>query len=61
ELMTSEQGKNKKPLPPLTVVSHPMSVLAGAIGAGILGAYRFEQLERQGRIVDAAASVAQTG
>lgn len=58
ELMTSEQGKNKKPLPPLTVVSHPMSVLAGAIGAGILGAYRFEQLQRQGRIIDAAASVA---
>lgn len=56
ELMTSEQGKAKKPLPPLTVVSHPMSALAGAIGAGILGAYRFEQLERQGRTIGAAAS-----
>jgi len=51
ELMTSEQSKNKKPLPPLTVVTHPRSALAGAIGAGILGAYRFEQLARQGRTI----------
>jgi len=58
DLMTKEQGKNKKPLPPLTVMSHPQSVLAGAIGAGILGAYRFEQLERQGRSVGASAAVA---
>lgn len=56
ELMTTEQGKNKKPLPPMTVVTHPLSSLAGAIGAGILGAYRFEQLERQGRTIGAAAA-----
>ena len=56
ELMTTEQGKNKKPLPPMTVVTHPLSSLAGAIGAGILGAYRFEQLERQGRTIGAAAT-----
>ncbi len=55
ELMIGEQGKTKKPLPPLTVVTHPLSALAGAIGAGILGAYRFEQLERQGRTLGAAA------
>ena len=54
ELMTSEQSKNKKPLPPLTVVTHARSALAGAIGAGILGAYRFEQLERQGRTIGEA-------
>jgi benzoyl-CoA reductase subunit D len=56
ELMSGEQGKNKKPLPPMTVVTHPLSALAGAIGAGILGAYRFEQLERQGRTIGAAAA-----
>ena len=51
DLLTKEQGKSKKPLPPLTVVTHPMSALSGAIGAGILGAFRFDQLERQGRAI----------
>ena len=51
DLLTKGQGKSKKPLPPLTVVTHPQSALSGAIGAGILGAFRFDQLERQGRTI----------
>ena len=54
DLLTKEQGKSKKPLPALTVLSHPMSALSGAIGAGILGAFRFDQLERQGRSLGSA-------
>jgi benzoyl-CoA reductase subunit D len=54
DLLTKEQGKAKNPLPPLTVVTHPKSALAGAIGGAILGAYRFDQLERQGRSLAAA-------
>jgi len=56
DMLTKEQAKSKKPLPPLTVVTHPMSALSGAIGAGILGAFRFDQLERQGRTLGAAAA-----
>jgi benzoyl-CoA reductase subunit D len=55
DLLTSEQSKSKKPLAPLTVVAHPMAALAGAIGAAILGAFRFDQLERRGRAVGAPA------
>jgi hypothetical protein len=39
----------------MTVVAHPMAALAGAIGAAILGAFRFDQLERRGRTVGAPA------
>ncbi|HEX8114309.1 MAG TPA: BadF/BadG/BcrA/BcrD ATPase family protein [Kofleriaceae bacterium] len=56
ELLASEPSKNKKPVTPLTVVAHPMAALAGAIGAAILGAYRFDQLEQRGRTVGASAS-----
>jgi benzoyl-CoA reductase subunit D len=34
----------------LDVRNHPQSILAGAIGAALLGAYRCEQLERKGRL-----------
>lgn len=55
DLLASEPSKSKKPVTPLTVVAHPMAALAGAIGAAILGAYRFDQLEQRGRTVGAPA------
>ncbi|MBL8718859.1 MAG: hypothetical protein JNL79_22950 [Myxococcales bacterium] len=48
--LSKEQNKAKKPLPPLTARSHELSLFAGAIGAGILGAYRHDQLARRGRL-----------
>jgi hypothetical protein len=39
----------KKPLPKLTVVTHPLSMMAGALGAATLGAFRYDQLEKRKR------------
>jgi len=50
ELLAKEKKSPKKPLPALQVRTHPLSSLAGAIGAAILGAFRFEQLEQRGRL-----------
>lgn len=55
-LLAGESSKARKPVASLTVVAHPMAALAGAIGAAILGAYRFDQLERRGRTVSASAA-----
>jgi benzoyl-CoA reductase subunit D len=49
ELLGKEKTKPKKPLPKNDLRAHPLSPLAGAIGAAILAAYRHEQLERRGR------------
>jgi benzoyl-CoA reductase subunit D len=38
------------------VRTHPSSPLAGAIGAALLGAFRFEQLRRRGRMLGVSAS-----
>jgi benzoyl-CoA reductase subunit D len=57
DLLTTEQSKSKKPLAAMTVVAPPMAALAGAIGAAILGAFRFDQLEQRGRTVGAPAPV----
>lgn len=45
-------GAKKKPLRPVNVrfVTHEDGVLAGALGAALLGAYRYEQLERSGKL-----------
>ncbi len=44
---------------PLEVVTHPDGILAGALGAALLGSYRHAQLERRARAqADAAAAVA---
>jgi benzoyl-CoA reductase subunit D len=48
EVAAEERGKRAGSAP-LDVQSHPDSMLAGAIGAALLGAYRHEQLERAGR------------
>jgi len=42
--------RNKKKAPEVTVKTHPDGALAGAIGAALLGAFRYEQLERSGRL-----------
>jgi benzoyl-CoA reductase subunit D len=49
DLLAKDLGKGKKPLPPLDIRSHPLSPVAGAIGAAILGAFRFDQLQRRGQ------------
>ncbi len=49
ELLGKEQGRGKQPAVRLSVRTHPQAILAGAVGAALLGAYRFEQLQRQGR------------
>ncbi len=48
ELAAEEQGK-KKSAAELEIRSHPDSMLAGAIGAALLGAYRRRQLLQAGR------------
>jgi len=44
-----ESGASKTDLP-LEVRSNPDSIYAGAIGAALLGAYRYDQLEKIGRV-----------
>ncbi|HQY63011.1 MAG: benzoyl-CoA reductase subunit D [Myxococcales bacterium] len=46
-LLANERRSPKKALAPLTVRVHPLSSLAGALGAAMLGAFRFDQLERR--------------
>ncbi len=52
EIMAADEAKGK---PPIELRTHPDSILAGALGAAVLGAYRHDQLERQGRLPAAAA------
>ena len=47
ELLEKESTKSKKPLPKLEVRMHPQAMLAGALGAAMLGAYRYDQLQRK--------------
>ena len=47
EILEAEAGKGK---PPLELHADPDSVLAGALGAALLGAYRSDQLDRAGRL-----------
>ncbi len=41
--------------PEIEIASHPQSILAGALGAALLGAYRHRQLEETGRLAALAA------
>ena len=52
EVLAEEEEKGR---PPLDVRTQPGSILAGAVGAALLGAYRYDQLERIGRLPGAAA------
>jgi len=55
------RGKRRKHAPKLRLRAHEHSILAGAIGAALVAAYRYHQLEDRGRleeIVGAAAAPA---
>lgn len=52
EVLAEDEAKGKAPL---ELRSHPDSILAGALGAAVLGAYRYDQLERLGRLPAMAA------
>lgn len=59
ELVAKEQtGAKKKPLAPMEMRSHPQSIVAGAIGAALLGGYRRDQLAKRGRSLGAPADAA---
>jgi len=47
EISQQDEDKGK---PPLDLRTHEDSILAGALGAALVGAYRFEQLEELGRL-----------
>ncbi len=47
ELLGKEPTHSKKPMPKLQVRTHPMSMVAGALGAAMLGAFRYDQIERR--------------
>jgi benzoyl-CoA reductase subunit D len=47
QLLATDATKSKTPLPKLQIKAHASSVVAGALGASILGAYRFDQLARR--------------
>jgi benzoyl-CoA reductase subunit D len=49
ELVADEQSKGNARIATLEIRNHPDSMLAGAIGAALLGAYRRRQLEQAGR------------
>ena len=51
--LSGETGK-RGAVTRIEVRAHPSSPLAGAIGAALLGAFRFEQLRRRGRTLGAA-------
>ena len=48
--------KRKRALAEVSVKTHPDAILAGAIGAALLGAYRTEQLARRGVSVGVVAA-----
>jgi benzoyl-CoA reductase subunit D len=50
EVLAADTPKKGAKTGELTVRAHPMSALAGALGAALLAAYRYEQLRRAGRL-----------
>ncbi|HEX9735956.1 MAG TPA: benzoyl-CoA reductase subunit D [Thermoanaerobaculia bacterium] len=52
EILAEDVAQGK---PVLELRTHPDSILAGALGAAVLGAYRYDQLERLGRLPAVAA------
>jgi benzoyl-CoA reductase subunit D len=57
QILAEERNKKTKKHADVLIRTFPESIVAGAIGAALLGAFRFEQLERRGRAVSAAAQV----
>ncbi|MCC6215891.1 MAG: benzoyl-CoA reductase subunit D [Polyangiaceae bacterium] len=54
----NKKGPRRQQHAEIVVETFPEGILAGAIGAALLGAYRFEQLERKGRAAAVAAPAA---
>ena len=52
EVMAEKQAAEQAEI---EMVAHPRSILAGALGAALLGAYRYRQLEETGRLAKLAA------
>jgi benzoyl-CoA reductase subunit D len=50
EVCIEEQKKKRPGVGDIEVVSHAQSIYAGAIGAALLGAYRYQQLAARDRI-----------
>jgi benzoyl-CoA reductase subunit D len=51
ELVDKEQVKGKKRLlPSISLETHDLAPFNGALGAALLGAYRFDQLQKKGRV-----------
>lgn len=48
EVVEAEKSKKHRRHANVTLFTHENGILAGAIGAALLGAYRFDQLERRG-------------
>lgn len=44
----AQAKKRKRQIAEVSVKTHPDAILAGAIGAALLGAYRTDQLARRG-------------
>ena len=59
-LAEEKNKKSKRAHAELVIKTFPESILAGAIGAALLGAFRYEQLEKKGRadLIAAAAAAA---
>jgi benzoyl-CoA reductase subunit D len=60
QLVASEAPRGKKARAELHIQAHPDGIFAGAIGAALLGAYRFEQLKRRSRESETAAAKTST-
>jgi benzoyl-CoA reductase subunit D len=57
ELLEADKNKKRRrKVADVDVVTHPDGPLAGAIGAALLGAYRYRQLEQRGQSPSAMAS-----
>ena len=57
ELVEKEQTKGKKRLlPSITLQAHDLAPFNGALGAALLGAYRYDQLQKKGRVEAAPAA-----
>jgi len=58
ELIDKEQTKGKKRLlASISVTTHELAPFAGALGAALLGAFRYDQLQKRGRSEAAAAAL----
>ncbi len=59
QLLAEEKNKkSRRQHADVTIKTFPEGILAGALGAALLGAYRFDQLERRGKHLAAATTQA---